>query len=545
MPHRRTAATWGPRGSVSGWLGALVVVLVAALLPAVAPAAVATTAQATATATMQGHDISWPQCPVAVGGFGNPMPPTSTQFVVVGLTFGLPFTTNPCLADQLAWTATNGKPAMPYTMSAFPTAQQLTTYGSQGPWSPATRAGQLSNVGYAEAAYAEQTLASASWAATTVWVDVERRDQQPWPTATTAQRRENRYVIEGLLRGLRDAGRGYGLYANQSDWQTITGTWWLPGVPAWATSGTLDTPNEALDKCSHAAVSGGHVYLSQWWDSQRDYDLTCTPWGFTGLTSPGSALSRATGDFNGDWANDVLARVSATGELRVYAGADNGSLATAVGTGTTWRSFDWLDTPGDVNGDGRLDVMARQASTGYLWLYPGNGTGGWLPRVRVGTGWGIFSAIVGPGDFNGDQRVDLLARERSTGYLWLYRGNGAGGWLPRVRAGTGWGIFNAFLGPGDVNGDGTVDLLARETSTGYLWLYPGNGTGGWLPRVRIGSFKTMTALMSPGDLNGDRVPDVLARDASGVLWLYPRTTSGTWLPRSKVSTGWNSLNAIF
>jgi len=55
----------------------------------------------------------------------------------------------------------------------------------------------------------------------------------------------------------------------------------------------------------------------------------------------------------------------------------------------------------------------------------------------------------------------------------------------------------------------------------------------------------MTAIMSPGDLTGDRIPDVLARDRYGTLWLYARTPSGGWLPRVRVGTGWNGLDAIF
>jgi hypothetical protein len=100
--------------------------------------------------------------------------------------------------------------------------------------------------------------------------------------------------------------------------------------------------------------------------------------------------------------------------------------------------------PGDFNGDGRVDVLAPRASTGELMLYPGNGTGGWLTPVRVGTGWQGMNAIFGPGDFNGDRTADVLARRASSGELVLYPGNGTGGWLSPVVVGTGWQSINSL-----------------------------------------------------------------------------------------------------
>lgn len=496
--------------------------------------------------SLRGHDISWPQCPTAVGGFGLPLPPASSQFVIIGLTKGLPFTENPCLASQVNWAKTNNKPAQAYTMAAFPTPVQLSAYRTQGPWSSATRAGQLSNVGYAEARFAIASLTRTGFAPRVVWIDVEPRPAQPWPTATALQQRENRYIIEGLMRGLRDAKLSYGLYSFASGWTSITGSWRLPGVPVWATAGRLDYPGEALDRCRQPSFSGGRVYISQWYDDTRDYDLTCDPYAFTPLPIPASSLSGSTADFSGDWNTDILARVPATGELRMYPGTGRGGRLPGVSIGNGWNGFSLLETPGDFNGDGPLDVLARETATGYLWLYRGNGTGGFLPRVRVGNGWNIFSAIVGPGDFNGDQRVDILARERATGYLWLYRGNGTGGFLPRLHVGAGWNTFNSLVGPGDFNSDGTADILARETATGHLWLYRGNGAGGWLPRTRVGhGWNVMTAVVSPGDFNGDRRPDLLARDGSGVLWLYPGAGTGLLLPRVQVGPGWNGLSPLF
>ncbi|GGM81022.1 hypothetical protein GCM10009721_01760 [Terrabacter tumescens] len=497
-------------------------------------------------AVVLGHDISWPQCPTSVGGYGLPMPPTTTGFVILGLTKGLPFTENPCLASQISWVRTNSRPAHAYTMAGFPTTAQLTTYGASGPWRTTTRAGRLSNVGYAEARYAVASLGRISWHPPVVWIDVEPRSAQPWPSTSAAQRLENRYVIEGIMRGLKEAGFAYGLYSNTSGWQAITGSWWLPGVPVWATAGTLDYPTEALDRCTQPSFSGGRPYLAQWWDATRDYDRTCEPYTFTSFPAPPATLSGSTADFNGDWKNDLLARWTSTGTLRLYAGNGTGGIGTGVLLGAGWGAFASLETVGDFDGDGAADVLTRETSTGYLWLYRGNGKGGWaLPRVRVGTGWGIFDAVVGVGDWNGDQRVDVLARRASTGELFLYPGNGRGGWGARVRLGAGWNAMNGFAGPGDVNGDGRADLVVRERATGYLWLYPGNGTGGLLARVRLGTgWGSMTSLTSPGDLNGDRVPDIVVRDGSGSLWLYPRTTTG-WQARQLLGTGWNIVNLVF
>jgi hypothetical protein len=96
----------------------------------------------------------------------------------------------------------------------------------------------------------------------------------------------------------------------------------------------------------------------------------------------------------------------------------------------------------DFNTDGKSDVLARDSS-GALWLYPGNGTGGWLSRSVVGSGWNVMTAILSPGDFNGDGTADVLARD-SSGNLWLYPGNGSGGWLSRRLVGSGWNVMTAI-----------------------------------------------------------------------------------------------------
>ncbi len=124
--------------------------------------------------------------------------------------------------------------------------------------------------------------------------------------------------------------------------------------------------------------------------------------------------------------------------------------------------------------------MARKAN-GELWLLTGSGTGGFAGSARkIGTGWQVFTDIATPGDLNGDGRADLLARTK-TGLLYLYLGTGAGtgtgtGYRPGQVVGQGWGGFAAILSTGDVTGDGVPDLMAR-TVTNTTYLYAGNGRG--------------------------------------------------------------------
>ena len=99
---------------------------------------------------------------------------------------------------------------------------------------------------------------------------------------------------------------------------------------------------------------------------------------------------------------------------------------------------------------------------------------------QIDTGWNMFDALAADADFTTDGKADVVAR-KPDGSLWLYRGNGAGGWASSepIWLGGGWNMLDKVVSPGDFSGDGKADLIGRKPN-GDLCLYKGNGAAWWL-----------------------------------------------------------------
>ncbi|WP_146610544.1 MULTISPECIES: FG-GAP repeat domain-containing protein [unclassified Streptomyces] len=207
----------------------------------------------------------------------------------------------------------------------------------------------------------------------------------------------------------------------------------------------------------------------------------------SGKLFPAGTLLVPFGDTNGDRCNDVLVRQG--NELRAYRPGCDGivsasSPSTLIGSG--WAQYNVIVSPGDVNGDGINDLVARQTTTGDMYFYAGTSTHKLTPRVRIGTDWRLYTKIVGAGDLNGDGRGDLLAVDKS-GALWRYYGKAAGAVTPRTKIASNWGAaYTTVVGAGDLTGDGRADIVARDGS-GKLYRFSGTGAGTLSGPAEIGT----------------------------------------------------------
>ncbi|WP_405931715.1 FG-GAP repeat domain-containing protein [Streptomyces sp. NBC_00827] len=204
------------------------------------------------------------------------------------------------------------------------------------------------------------------------------------------------------------------------------------------------------------------------------------------------------GDLSGDRCNDVLVRLS-SGALRLYKPGCGSAVKpstsyTSLGT-SGWNQYDILTSPGDVSGDGRPDLIARNTSTGAVYLYKGTSAGKLSARVKLYDNWKTYKKIVGTGDLNGDGIGDLVAQDKANN-LYRYYGKGNGTFAARVKVFANWGgSYNVIVGAGDLNRDGKADLISRDTA-GNLWRNYGNGAGSFGARTKIatgwGGYKSLS-----------------------------------------------------
>ena len=195
----------------------------------------------------------------------------------------------------------------------------------------------------------------------------------------------------------------------------------------------------------------------------------------------------------------------------------------------SWSSYN-LVLQTDLDRDGVQDLVLRRASDGdVFWRHYVPSSGTWATKL-IADNWKTRTQIVAPGDVTGDYLPDLVSVD-SAGALWVYPGNGGGSFAARVKNGTGWNQYNVLRGHGDFTADGRADLVARNKSTGAVYLYKGNGAAAsaFAARVKVATWSSTTynVVAAVGDVNGDGVADLLARTPAGVLYLYKGTGNAT------------------
>ncbi|MEV6007013.1 VCBS repeat-containing protein [Streptomyces sp. NPDC051976] len=252
------------------------------------------------------------------------------------------------------------------------------------------------------------------------------------------------------------------------------------------------------------------------------------------------------GHISGGSDDDILG-ITASGQLRLHTTQTQLSGRPIV-IGGGWQTYNQVTVIGDLSGDGRADLMARDTH-GRLWFYASQNSLSqpFRARVQVGTGWNIYDQIIGAVRFDASAPASLVARDLQ-GRLWLYDGRSNGALSARRLIGTGWNIYNQLIGL-DRNQDGHGDILGR-TQAGSLYLYAGNGAGGYAARVGVSvaisdwpGWPSVNAIAGEGHQPDFGKGQVVGRMPNGDVYAYESRENGTFLPRQEIAFGY--LPAVY
>jgi hypothetical protein len=325
-------------------------------------------------------------------------------------------------------------------------------------------------------------------------------------------------------------GYGNGKFSNQSTYSTGSGS-----GPFFVAVGDFNNDNRLDIVVANTGTNNLGVFLGYGngsFFSQATYS-----------TDPGSVpYSVALGDFNNDSRLDIVVANNGANNVGVFLGYGDGTFSTQVTYSTESGSGPSSVAVGDFNNDNRLDIVVANTGTNNLGVFLGYGNGSFFSQATYSTGSGSEPDAISVGDFDNDNRLDIVVGNYGTGNIGVFLGYGNSSFSSQTIYSTGTGSNPSSVAVGDLNDDGHPDIAVANYGTSNVGIFIAYGNDSFTTQMTIStSGPSNPASVVVGDFNDDHRPDIaVANFLSGTLDIFLGYGNGTFFSETTYLIGINS-----
>ncbi|CAF4839652.1 unnamed protein product [Rotaria sp. Silwood1] len=219
--------------------------------------------------------------------------------------------------------------------------------------------------------------------------------------------------------------------------------------------------------------------------------------------------SATVNDLNNDTRLDIIVANSGTDTVGIFFGSEDGTFQPQVSYSTGSGSQPYYVIVGDFNNDNRQDIVTANHGTNSIGILVGHGNGNFASVcfVSLDSSRPVSATAA---DLNNDMNLDIIGVNYDTSSIDILLGYGNASFSLQTKYSTGYDSHPHSVIVADLNRDNHLDIIISNSGTNNAAVFLGYGNGSFsFPQLYSTGVDSLPFTAVVGDLNGDNRLDIV------------------------------------